>query len=160
MAGGMGSAESMDSKEEGSPEEVAKLAEAAIAEGYKARLAAETQDDPSSGDAASSGSGPVPGDGLPGMRIFEALAATGLRSARYCREVPRVAECIANDLQQTAVEAAKRNLALNGVCPQRARAQRNDAIAAMFEARLPLERFDVVDLDPYGSPAPFLDTAL
>ena len=166
MAGGQGlesSAEGLltdEAASEASPETIQRLTSAAIEAGYRARKAAELDAAAINSSDEATQSGAVPGDGLPGMRIFEALAATGLRSARYCREVPRVGECIANDLQPTAVAAASRNLTLNGICPVRGRAQRADAIAAMFDARIPLDRFDVVDLDPYGSPAPFLDSAL
>ncbi|KAK0565514.1 RNA methyltransferase tRNA(m5U54)methyltransferase [Tilletia horrida] len=45
--------------------------------------------------------------------ILEALAATGLRSIRYAKEIPNLKWVLANDLSNSAVQAMKRNLALN-----------------------------------------------
>lgn len=49
------------------------------------------------------------------IKILEALAATGLRSIRYAKEVEGFDEIIANDLSDEAVEMMKRNIAVNGV---------------------------------------------
>ena len=35
-----------------------------------------------------------------------------------------------------------------------------DASMVMYTKRRPAERFSVIDLDPYGSPTPFLDAAV
>ncbi|KAK0527193.1 RNA methyltransferase tRNA(m5U54)methyltransferase [Tilletia horrida] len=45
--------------------------------------------------------------------VLEALAATGLRSIRYAKEIPKLRWVLANDLSSTAVDTMKRNLALN-----------------------------------------------
>ncbi|CAD6900441.1 unnamed protein product [Tilletia controversa] len=45
--------------------------------------------------------------------VLEALAATGLRSIRYAKEIPNLRWVLANDLSSSAVAAMKRNLALN-----------------------------------------------
>ncbi|SAM83991.1 related to N2,N2-dimethylguanosine tRNA methyltransferase [Ustilago bromivora] len=45
--------------------------------------------------------------------LLEALSATGLRSVRYAKEIPLLRWVLANDLSPTAVEAMKRNVALN-----------------------------------------------
>lgn len=49
------------------------------------------------------------------MRILEALAATGLRSIRYAKEVKGFDEIIANDLSDEAVEMMKKNIIANEV---------------------------------------------
>ncbi|WFD41629.1 methylamine--glutamate N-methyltransferase [Malassezia psittaci] len=142
--------------------------------------------------------------------ILEALSATGLRSIRYAKEIPLLGSIIANDLSATAVQAMRRNLALNfppgrpldevteippgdtqnqaetdkkthddtttiqkisdehitasdpsSIHPScKVKANQGDAIALMYEHRDPTKRFDVVDLDPYGTAAPFLDAAV
>lgn len=48
-----------------------------------------------------------------GMRILEALSATGLRSVRYANEIPGVKEIIANDLSKSAVESIEKNVKHN-----------------------------------------------
>ena len=50
-----------------------------------------------------------------GLRILEALAATGLRSIRYALEIPRAASIVANDISPDAFEAMKRNIEQNNV---------------------------------------------
>ena len=94
-----------------------------------------------------------------GLRILEGLAASGLRSVRFALEVPGLKEVIANDFDQNAVEYIKKNVAHNNVghlvVPNCA-----DATILMHENKRYSNRFDVIDLDPYGSPAQFLDGAV
>ncbi|OCF36687.1 N2,N2-dimethylguanosine tRNA methyltransferase [Kwoniella heveanensis BCC8398] len=191
----------------------------------------------------------------PSINILEALAATGLRSIRYAKEIPNVKYVFANDLSPSACEAMKRNVEFNGVgevppglpssasktvaeavntgaplaststdeavpiaidgaetekpkgaesvldttssnagsksasdkakkgtdgeaevheepkdavgrrpgCKGRVKINEGDACAFMYSHRSavgPTQRVDVVDLDPYGTAAPFIDAAL
>lgn len=52
-----------------------------------------------------------------GLRILEALAATGLRSIRYMKEIPGIDTIVANDLDPAAVEAIKKNVEYNKLDP-------------------------------------------
>ncbi|XP_032939698.1 tRNA (guanine(26)-N(2))-dimethyltransferase isoform X2 [Catharus ustulatus] len=94
-----------------------------------------------------------------GLRVLEALAASGLRSVRFAREVPGLGAVLASDLSPRAAALMARNVALNGVgdtvTPRLA-----DARMLMYQSRAERAPFDVIDLDPYGSPAPFLDAAV
>jgi len=106
-----------------------------------------------------------PSAGPGGIRILDALAASGLRSVRYAKEIPGVDGVVANDLKPEAAELAAANAASNGCCAGTAggvEARAGDAIAYMYSYldRHPSERFDVIDLDPYGTAAPFLDAAV
>ncbi|KAJ3934919.1 MAG: N2,N2-dimethylguanosine tRNA methyltransferase [Lentinula lateritia] len=111
------------------------------------------------------------------ITILEALSATGLRSIRYAKEIPLVnfRYVLANDLSSTAVAAMKRNVELNGLGPSKeleeagsakqvnrhlgkVRVNEGDACALMYSHRT--DRVDVVDLDPYGTAAPFIDAAI
>ncbi|KAF4608496.1 RNA methyltransferase tRNA(m5U54)methyltransferase [Pleurotus pulmonarius] len=104
--------------------------------------------------------------------LLEALSATGLRSIRYAKEIPLLKCVIANDLSPSAVEAIKRNVVLNGLGPstqpeevtppKRPKVQINegDACALMYNHRAENARVDAVDLDPYGTAAPFIDAAI
>ncbi|WVW83725.1 N2,N2-dimethylguanosine tRNA methyltransferase [Kwoniella bestiolae CBS 10118] len=165
----------------------------------------------------------------PSINILEALAATGLRSIRYAKEIPNVKYVLANDLSPSACEAMRRNVAFNGVgedslpprkpwqptvreegtaipaengeaeevkveekteeasaveekkeitedglevkdkvgrrpgCKGRVKINEGDACAFMYSHRSPVgpsSRVDVVDLDPYGTAAPFIDAAI
>ncbi|KAH9926196.1 N2,N2-dimethylguanosine tRNA methyltransferase-domain-containing protein [Fomitopsis serialis] len=113
--------------------------------------------------------------------ILEALSATGLRSIRYAKEIPHVKYVVANDLSSSAVEAMKRNVEINGLAGQdpsnteasgkrengsakpqlgKVRVHESDACALMYNHRTEKTRVDVVDLDPYGTAAPFIDAAV
>jgi len=94
-----------------------------------------------------------------GVRILEGLAASGLRSVRFALEVPFVREVVANDFDYTAVEYIRRNATHNDV-DHLITASCSDAAMLMYASRHRSDRFDVVDLDPYGSPSPFLDSAV
>ncbi|XP_029635655.1 tRNA (guanine(26)-N(2))-dimethyltransferase [Octopus sinensis] len=94
-----------------------------------------------------------------GVRILEGLAASGLRSVRFSLEVPGVKEIIANDFDENAVDFIKMNIEKNGVS-NLMRANCGDASMFMYENREYKQGFDVIDLDPYGSPARFLDGAV
>jgi len=50
-----------------------------------------------------------------GIKILEALSATGLRAIRYFKEISNVRYIIANDMDPDAVECIVRNCAFNGV---------------------------------------------
>lgn len=52
-----------------------------------------------------------------GLNCIEALAATGLRSVRYIKEIPSISKLVANDIDPTATDLMKRNFEFNS-CPQ------------------------------------------
>ncbi|XP_064213539.1 tRNA (guanine(26)-N(2))-dimethyltransferase [Tribolium castaneum] len=93
-----------------------------------------------------------------GISILEALSATGLRSIRYAKEVKGVKEIIANDISIKAVEDIERNICDNGV-EDLVVASHDDATMLMYKNRKE-RRFDAIDLDPYGCPSIFLDSAV
>ncbi|KAI9506767.1 N2,N2-dimethylguanosine tRNA methyltransferase [Coemansia spiralis] len=93
------------------------------------------------------------------ITILEALAASGLRSVRYAKEIDGIDHILTNDLLEDAVESIKRNVHFNGLSQSLVRANQGDAISVMYSYR-DKGRFDVVDLDPYGTAAPFIDGAI
>ncbi|CAH2049588.1 unnamed protein product, partial [Iphiclides podalirius] len=93
------------------------------------------------------------------ITILEALSATGLRSIRYAKELPNVTKIIANDLSQQAVETIKANIIHNDV-QDIIETSHDDACMLMYKHRHPKERFAAIDLDPYGCPSIFLDSAV
>ena len=52
-----------------------------------------------------------------GIKVFEALAATGLRSVRYMKEIPSITKLVGNDIDKTATDLMKKNFEFNE-CPQ------------------------------------------
>ena len=94
-----------------------------------------------------------------GVRILEGLAASGLRSMRFAKEIPGVNKIICNDFDETAVEVIKKNIKRNKV-EHLVEASHGDASMIMYQNKSFKDRFDVVDLDPYGTAAPFFDAAV
>ncbi|XP_035516052.1 tRNA (guanine(26)-N(2))-dimethyltransferase [Morone saxatilis] len=94
-----------------------------------------------------------------GLRVLEGLAASGLRSVRFALEVPGLQSVTANDFSTKAAALIARNAQYNGV-NHLLQASCRDASMLMYEMRGKKERYDVIDLDPYGSPASFLDAAV
>ena len=93
------------------------------------------------------------------ITVLEALSASGLRSIRYAKEIPGLAGIVANDFSKKAVESIERNVSVNDVSDI-VRASHADASALMYCRRKDVDRFTIIDLDPYGSAAPFLDAAV
>ncbi|KAK1563484.1 hypothetical protein Q3G72_028126 [Acer saccharum] len=91
-------------------------------------------------------------------RVLEALSASGLRALRYAREVEGISQVVALDNDKASVEACRRNIKFNGslAC---SKVESHLADARVYMLSHPKE-FDVVDLDPYGSPSVFLDSAV
>lgn len=95
--------------------------------------------------------------------IFEGLSATGLRSIRYALELPNV-RIIANDLDTLAVDSIRQNLERTAIKHPEIRdivqPSVGDANSVMHFLKSEGQAPDVIDLDPYGSAAPFMDSAV
>jgi tRNA (guanine26-N2/guanine27-N2)-dimethyltransferase len=90
--------------------------------------------------------------------ILDALSATGLRALRFAQEIPFVTQVTANDMSQTAVDSIKLNVQHNKL-ETKVTAKTGNAIAYMY-SYCDKKGYDVIDLDPYGTAAPFLDSAI
>ncbi|KAF8475742.1 N2,N2-dimethylguanosine tRNA methyltransferase-domain-containing protein [Kalaharituber pfeilii] len=98
---------------------------------------------------------------IPPFRILDALSATGLRALRYAHEIPFTTEITANDLSASAVDSIYRNIeynrALNPSAMAKITATTENANTHMYISSY---KYHVIDLDPYGTAAPFLDASL
>jgi tRNA (guanine26-N2/guanine27-N2)-dimethyltransferase len=103
-------------------------------------------------------------------RILDALSATGIRGIRYLLETPS-REVWMNDINEKAFSLMIKNLKLNSGKIKELSQERvvfelseKTAVVNLGDAnRLMAEKFryfDFIDLDPFGSPVEFLDTAL
>ncbi|WP_415379759.1 tRNA (guanine(26)-N(2))-dimethyltransferase [Halosimplex sp. TS25] len=88
------------------------------------------------------------GDGERTPSYLDANAASGIRGVRAAAEGYDATLC---DVDPDAVELCRENLARNDLD---GRVAHRDANALMHE-----ETFDVVDVDPFGTPIPFADAA-
>ncbi|KAL4790077.1 S-adenosyl-L-methionine-dependent methyltransferase [Aspergillus venezuelensis] len=100
--------------------------------------------------------------------ILDALSASGLRALRYASEIPFVTRVVANDLSSSAINSMKQNIEYNDL-EKLIHPNTGDARLYMYSRLKPPSKsnpkdetgkFDVIDLDPYGTAAPFLDAAV
>jgi tRNA (guanine26-N2/guanine27-N2)-dimethyltransferase len=94
----------------------------------------------------------------PGFKILDALSATGLRALRYAQEIPFATSITANDMSSKATESIALNVNHNKL-KDKIRATTGNAIAHMYSF-VDKSGYDVIDLDPYGTAAPFIDSAI
>jgi len=80
-------------------------------------------------------------------------------SVRFAREIPGLKNILANDWSSQAVESIQKNVDHNSV-QDIVTPSNGDASMVMYQHKTFKNRFDVIDLDPYGSPSPFLDAAV
>ena len=89
---------------------------------------------------------------LPAVTSYvDAMAASGIRGIRVKKEVPREIAVTVNDWDAGAAELIRRNAARNGVAVDASNRGANTLLSST--------RFDFVDLDPFGTPAPYVDAA-
>ncbi|XP_061770666.1 tRNA (guanine(26)-N(2))-dimethyltransferase [Nerophis ophidion] len=134
--------------------------------GEKERVLVSLSDDANEADAQSETKNgeemitATPGEKCErGLRVLEGLAASGLRSVRFALEVPGLRCVTANDFSKKAAALIARNAEYNKVS-ELLQASCKDASLLMYEMRGKKDGYDVIDLDPYGSPASFLDAAV
>lgn len=94
----------------------------------------------------------------PPFSILDALSATGLRALRYAQEIPFATSITANDMSQKAVDSIGLNIRHNKL-QDKITANTGNAIAYMYSF-CDKKGYDVIDLDPYGTAAPFIDSAI
>ncbi|KAI5799615.1 N2,N2-dimethylguanosine tRNA methyltransferase-domain-containing protein [Pyronema domesticum] len=139
-------------------------------------------------EALTTEAGDKPAKKTPKFAILDALSATGLRALRYTLELPQVTSATANDLDLAAVDSIRRNIRYNSeagssACPETLSAA--DAVGKIVpslgnaqhhmysvlstaaappcpsgEFKPNFARYEVIDLDPYGTAAPFMDAAV
>lgn len=163
-----------------------KIAQNGLAKGKKRKRENQDEDEdggnavPNLGEPAATSEAPanqteetggvaVPSEERPlSFTILDALSATGLRALRYAKEIPFATCIVSNDLSPSAVESQKINVEYNKV-EKTVQPNSGDACAYMYSQIGPQKlnsggrhsgRFDVIDLDPYGTAAPFMDAAV
>jgi tRNA (guanine26-N2/guanine27-N2)-dimethyltransferase len=94
------------------------------------------------------------------ITFADAFGGIGSRGLRVAVEVPKVSHIYINDINQLAIAAAKKSAILNNV-DEKCFFSINEV--CKFLISRPTERnkrFTIIDLDPFGSPSPFIDCVL
>jgi tRNA (guanine26-N2/guanine27-N2)-dimethyltransferase len=89
----------------------------------------------------------------------EPLSGCGVRGIRLAKEVEGVRKIVVNDISSDAARLAESNANMNGLGDKVAVCNK-DANFLLSSYAAPRKRFDYIDLDPFGSPVPYIDSAL
>src|SRR4030042_5663616 len=92
------------------------------------------------------------------ISICEPLTSQGIRGIRYAAEIDGVKRVLLSDINKHAYELAKHNIALNKL-EDKITLKYKDANCVLSCNASPKKRFDIVDIDPFGTPVPYLDSA-
>ncbi len=90
--------------------------------------------------------------------MCEPFAGCGIRTLRYLRECSDDLSALMFDINPTAVEVTQKNIELNELT-KRATIKRGDARILLLTESVN-NFFDFIDIDPFGTPAPFLNAAI
>jgi tRNA (guanine26-N2/guanine27-N2)-dimethyltransferase len=93
------------------------------------------------------------------VSICEPLAGCGIRGIRFAVEVEGVKNVVINDISVKAFQLASYNVQMNGLS-KRVSMENEDANFLLSRYGAPRKRFDAIDIDPFGSPVPYLDSAI
>jgi len=93
------------------------------------------------------------------ISLCEPLTGCGVRGIRLAREVEGVHKVVTNDINPEATKLAQFNVKKNNVA-KRVEVLNEDANLLLSKYAAPRKRFDYVDVDPFGSPSPYMDSAV
>jgi len=91
--------------------------------------------------------------------FLDALAGVGARGVRIANEVSRRTEVTLVEFNETSLRVARKNAKRNRVDP-RCEFVHEESNAYLHSRFGRLERFEAVDIDPFGTPAPYVQGAL
>ncbi len=84
---------------------------------------------------------------------LDGLAASGARGLRMAKECCSDWRFVINDRNERAADVIRRNAELNGLSGI-------EVLCRDLRALLGEKRFDYIDIDPFGTPVPFIDAAV
>ena len=93
------------------------------------------------------------------VSVCEPLTGCGLRGVRFAVEVKGVRRVFLNDIKPESARLAVFNAELNNV-EDLVKVSNEDANLFLSRHAAPRKRFDYVDVDPFGPPVPYMDSAI
>jgi len=93
------------------------------------------------------------------LRVCEPLAGCGIRGIRLAKEVEGIEKVVMNDINVEAYRLAKFNVERNCLI-DKVVVENKDANFLLSHFGAPRKRFNYIDVDPFGSPMPYVDSAL
>ena len=93
------------------------------------------------------------------ITVCEPLAGCGAMGVRFAAEVKGVKNVVMADISEKAAQLAVHNVHINNL-DEKVKVKNQDANLLLNHHGAPHKRFDVVNIDPFGSPVPYLDSAV
>ena len=93
------------------------------------------------------------------ISICDPLTSQGIRGIRFAVEIEGVKKILISDINLRAFKLAKHNVKLNGL-EDLVAVKHKDANCVLSCNSSPEKRFDVIDVDPFGTPTPFIGSAV
>jgi tRNA (guanine26-N2/guanine27-N2)-dimethyltransferase len=93
------------------------------------------------------------------ISICDPLTGSGIRGVRFVAEIHGVKKVVISDINERSFKLAQHNVHLNGL-EDLVEVEHKDANCLLSCHGAPHKRFDVVDVDPFGTPVPYLDSAV
>jgi len=94
-----------------------------------------------------------------GPKIFlEGLSGVGARGLRVANEIPYIEQIVVNDLNPKALELSKKSATLNKL--ENFQISENEVCRFLSLYSRKGERGSIVDVDPFGSPARYIDCGI
>ncbi len=91
--------------------------------------------------------------------VCEPLTGCGIRGVRFAKELKGVRSVEMGDINERAYRLAAYNVQINDV-GKIATVKKKEANLLLSSHSVPRRRFDVIDIDPFGSPVRHLDSAV
>ncbi|HIQ31476.1 MAG TPA: tRNA (guanine(10)-N(2))-dimethyltransferase, partial [Aquifex aeolicus] len=91
------------------------------------------------------------------LKVADPLAASGIRAIRFLKEVDGVEKVYVNDIKEEATALVGRNFRMNDIPEGRYEVYTEEANSFLRKGWG--FGFDYIDLDPFGSPVPFVESA-
>ncbi len=96
---------------------------------------------------------------LSSKTFADSFAGVGARALRVANEVPEMEEVYCNDINAIAIEAAREAAQINNISGKCVFSV-NEVCRFLSQGTREGERFGIVDLDPFGTPAKHIDCVL
>lgn len=89
------------------------------------------------------------------IKYCDPMAASGIREIRFLKTIPdKFSKIVCGDISEISINDMKNNLKENEINTEKLEIYNQDAINTINS-----DYFDVIEIDPFGSPIPFLDIA-
>ncbi|MEK6979456.1 MAG: tRNA (guanine(10)-N(2))-dimethyltransferase [Candidatus Micrarchaeota archaeon] len=89
------------------------------------------------------------------LNVLDGFCASGIRGIRYAKENKNVSSVTFLDWSKNAIALAKKNAAKNKISARKAKIVNDDIVKFLVADATDFE-FNFIELDPFGTPAPYL----